>query len=132
MVKVYKSEFLGFHFVGTFDIKESGREIFAARQLGEWPAHLEAFREWRWRSAVALQRYFWATRHRCEDGRFLQSSSCWKLFLTLHFLEVLACSWHKGTVVGASFFCCCEGLLFFFFKLDPTAFWRLSGFHLHS
>jgi len=79
MVKIYKTEFLGFHFVGTFDIKESGREIFAARQLGEWPAHLEAFREWRWRSAVALQRYFWATWHRWRG---------WKVFTELQLLEV--------------------------------------------
>ena len=50
-----------------------------------------------------------------EDGRFLQSSSCWKLFLTLHFLEVLACSWHKGTGGWGPLFFCCEALLVFFF-----------------
>ena len=80
MVKVYKSEFLGFHFVGTFDIKESGREIFAARQLGEWPAHLEAFREWRWRSAVALQPVLLGNS---------ASLRGWKVFTELQLLEVV-------------------------------------------
>ena len=103
----------------TFVFKESGRDISPARQLGEWPAHLEAFREWRW--AVALQRHFWATclassleaaiftlgRDRRSEGQCLDVVIGLKqrapVVLTAHFLaEVLACSWHKGTATFVS------------------------------